>query len=84
MRFSRHSCCFKKRTNPVFVRHMPTLLIACSIVDLSAARNASKLRVPPSAARSFFTAASVTWSVVLDDNMRDTKVANRLFWNRPP
>lgn len=66
-------------TDCVFRRQKPTLAMASEMAASSAWRTASTLRLPPTASRSFVTAASVTSSFVCDDNMRDTSVANLRF-----
>jgi hypothetical protein len=68
-----------KGTNCVLRRQKPTLLMVPAITCSSAANRASRLSVPPSAARSLSTAASVTSSFVCDESMSEMSVASRLF-----
>ena len=53
--------------------------MASAMTDSSAFRIASTLRLPPTAARSFPTAAKVVSSFVCDDSMSEISVANRWF-----
>lgn len=66
-------------TDCVFRRQNPTLLMESAMTCSSAARSASRLRVPPSAKRSLATAASVTSSFVCEESMSEMSVAKRLF-----
>ena len=68
-------------TDCVFRRQKPTLLMHSVMTCSSAASNASRLSVPPNAARSLSTAASVTSSLVCEESMSDMSVAKRLFWH---
>jgi hypothetical protein len=68
------------RTDCVFRRQNPTLLMESAMTCSSAARRASRLTVPPSATRSLSTAASVTSSFVCDESMSEMSVAKRLFY----
>lgn len=58
----------------------PTLHMAFDIACSSELMSPSTLNDPPRASRRFETAASVTSSFVCEDSIKDTKVANRLFW----
>ena len=69
-------------TNWVLRLQKPTFPIASEIVLSFASMIASTVRVPPTAFRSFETAASVTSSFVCDDSMSETSVANRLFYDK--
>ena len=69
-------------TNCVLRRQKPTLLIESAMTWSSAASRPSRLRMPPSAARSLSTAASVTSSFVCDDSISEMSVENRLFCPR--
>ncbi len=70
-------------TDCVFRRQKPTLPIQPAMTCSGASRTASRLSVPPHAARRLSTAASVTPSLVCDDSMSDTSVAKRLFCPPP-
>lgn len=54
--------------------------MASEMIGSSAAMIASIDSTPPTEALSFFTAASVTSSLVCDDNMSAMRVENRLFY----
>ena len=63
----------------VLRRQKPTLHMASETALSLAARTASMDRVPPTASRSFATAASVTSSFVCDDSISETRVEKRWF-----
>jgi len=63
-------------------RQMPTLLMASAMTCSSEASRAPRLSVPPSAARSLSTTASVTSSFACGERMSEMSVANRLFCPR--
>lgn len=75
------NCMGSERPHSVLRRQNPTLAIASDIVASSASIKASTVRLPPTASRSFETAASVTSSLVCEDNMSEMSVANRRLCN---
>lgn len=64
-------------TYSVLRRQNPTFAMASDIVVSSAFKIPSTVKLPPMAVRNLETAASVTSSLVCEDNMRDIRVANR-------
>ena len=67
------------RTNCVLRRHKPTLLMASAMTCSPVAGIASDLGVLPSTAQSLSTVASVTSSLVCDENTSKMSAANCLF-----
>lgn len=72
-----HSHETQSYTHCVFRLQNPTLAIASEMTASSASNTAWTESDPPSAVRSFPTAASVTSSLVCEESIKDTSVAKR-------
>jgi hypothetical protein len=71
----------KRATYPALRLQKPTLQIASAMTFSSVFITFSTLNVPPNAARSLVTAASVTSSFVCEESISETKVAKRRFYH---